>query len=276
MANDISSGLGIRLRLAREAKGLRQEDVADACGVTQQAVQAWEADRSAPRGLQRIAKLAEILGIEPADIRGGGPAVLSKYETHRAVLDSLHANVTDKPLGRILENRPRVEGAQLMATIREEKRAELANCLPEQLRQYVGASLDVRGVPHRFDYLSRRVVGSILYLPVLRGAVSAISLRMALYRIAVANRHYNDFPVPARHYLLAVIPLSLDEVRIPAALLHEGRLFDTLVEVHSDVKSVCAKLVELEEKPTELEEISVPDDWGIDYDPDETPPAPDL
>lgn len=269
MTNDISSDLGTRLRLAREAKGMRQEDVAEGCGVTQQAVQSWEANRSTPRGLQRIAKLAELLGLEPADIRGTPVAVLTHYETRREVTDSMARILEDK---RPYE-RPRFEGAQLTSLIREERRAELLNCLPENLRPHVGATLDIRGTPHRFDYLSRRVVAGLVYLPAMKGMVSPTALRLSLYRIAVANRHYNDFPVPDRHYLLAVIPTPSVDVRIPKALQNEGRLFDTSVEIHADIKTVCARIVELEEKQTELEEITESQVWYEDLDFDESPPS---
>jgi transcriptional regulator with XRE-family HTH domain len=274
MTNDISSDLGTRLRLAREAKGLRQEDVAESCGVTQQAVQAWEANRSTPRGLQRIAKLAELLGIEPADIRAPS---LPYYDARRVVADGL-MHILDTKVAeprRIYERAPierhRVAGPVIRA-IQEERQVELLKCLPDNLRQHVGGSFDIRGIKYRYDYMSKRVVASVIYLSSIHTSFPLMPMRMALYRLALANRHANDFPAPGMHYLLAVISMTPGEGRIPLALQHEGRMFDTAVEVHSDMKSVCDRIIELEATPTELEEISQVSYW----DEEENSPPPEI
>lgn len=152
-------------------------------------------DLGARLRLQRIAKLAELLGIEPSDIRDV-PLVSepkSEYETRRMVVDNLAQLVARRV--DVVE-RPRIEGRPLTSAIRDERRAEFVDCLPEHLRPFAGGALDVRGMQYRFDYLSRKTVASILYAPLLHDMVSPASLRMALYRLAVAAKQYNDFPRP--------------------------------------------------------------------------------
>ena len=56
-----------QIKAARQARGLTQKAVGDALGVTRQYVYAWEAGRRNP-GPKHLAKLAEVLGLEIADL----------------------------------------------------------------------------------------------------------------------------------------------------------------------------------------------------------------
>ncbi|MEM7301882.1 MAG: helix-turn-helix transcriptional regulator [Pseudomonadota bacterium] len=52
---------GIRIREAREAAGLTQQQIADACEVTRGAVSGWEKGRNSPTG-QRLIVLSRMIG----------------------------------------------------------------------------------------------------------------------------------------------------------------------------------------------------------------------
>lgn len=71
MTNDLHP-----LRQAREARGLTQEVLADRCGVTKQAVSAWERSESQPQGPARMLLSAALL--QPIDV------VDSWFERERA------------------------------------------------------------------------------------------------------------------------------------------------------------------------------------------------
>lgn len=59
--------IGARIRAARMARGLTQKTVADALGINDRHVQAWEAGRRNP-GPKHLAKLAEVLGLQVTDL----------------------------------------------------------------------------------------------------------------------------------------------------------------------------------------------------------------
>lgn len=55
--------IGERIKRARLAKGLTQQDVADGVGVSLISVSNWEVDKTIPKGAN-LAKLAEFLGVD--------------------------------------------------------------------------------------------------------------------------------------------------------------------------------------------------------------------
>ena len=59
--------IGARIRAARHRRGLSQKQVGDALGINDRHVQAWESGRRNP-GPKHLAKLAEVLGLEIADL----------------------------------------------------------------------------------------------------------------------------------------------------------------------------------------------------------------
>ena len=72
-----------RIQSLRKAKGITQEHLADAVGVSRQAVSKWEAEQSVP-DLERVVAMAEyfdvttdyiLRGIEPAPKKGSGSRV---------------------------------------------------------------------------------------------------------------------------------------------------------------------------------------------------------
>lgn len=54
---------GERIREARQAKGLTQQDLADALGVQRAAVSQWEKDQTSPTN-DKLAKLSEMLSVD--------------------------------------------------------------------------------------------------------------------------------------------------------------------------------------------------------------------
>ncbi len=69
MARPFPVRMGERLRTARKAKGLTQEDLAYKVGVTTNYLSAIERDKKLPT-LQRLADLAKAVGRRPADLLG--------------------------------------------------------------------------------------------------------------------------------------------------------------------------------------------------------------
>lgn len=61
--NEATKALAFRIRLARERKGLTQTELAKLIGSSQQAVGSWEVGRQQPRGILRIARLCDTLGV---------------------------------------------------------------------------------------------------------------------------------------------------------------------------------------------------------------------
>ena len=59
--------IGHTIKAARLSRGLTLAELGNALGVTRQYVQAWEAGRRNP-GPKHLAKLAEVLGLEIADL----------------------------------------------------------------------------------------------------------------------------------------------------------------------------------------------------------------
>lgn len=65
--------IGTRIRRARERKRMRQQDLADALGVSRTTVDAWENDRSYPRS--SIGAIEDVLGISLNDSAGHGDSI---------------------------------------------------------------------------------------------------------------------------------------------------------------------------------------------------------
>jgi len=59
--------IGTRIKTARQARGLTLAEVGNTLGIDGRHVQAWEAGRRNP-GPKHLAKLAEVLGLEIADL----------------------------------------------------------------------------------------------------------------------------------------------------------------------------------------------------------------
>jgi transcriptional regulator with XRE-family HTH domain len=62
--------VGEKLRKAREKRGLTQRQVAELVGVSQPAIQRWEAGDGSPRP-KKLRKVAEVYGLRPQDLIPG-------------------------------------------------------------------------------------------------------------------------------------------------------------------------------------------------------------
>ena len=70
---ETAAGMGARIRAARLAQGLTQEDLARAVGVTRSAVAQWETGRAGQVG-GNLTRLAQTLGTGPAYLLNGSDA----------------------------------------------------------------------------------------------------------------------------------------------------------------------------------------------------------
>ncbi|MCW3477670.1 helix-turn-helix domain-containing protein [Rhodovastum sp. RN2-1] len=83
--SDPRAGAGARIRAARQARGMTQEALARAVGVTRSAVAQWETDRSGQVG-GNLARVAHALGVAAEYLltgalpAGGGPAAADGTE----------------------------------------------------------------------------------------------------------------------------------------------------------------------------------------------------
>jgi Zn-dependent peptidase ImmA (M78 family)/transcriptional regulator with XRE-family HTH domain len=75
-----ASGLGSRLRQARELAGFNQQEAADAAGVVREVISYWENDRRVP-GYVQLTRLAEALGVS-VDYLLGNEAEPAAAEEH--------------------------------------------------------------------------------------------------------------------------------------------------------------------------------------------------
>lgn len=76
------TGMGARIRAARQAAQLTQLGLAEAVGVSRSAVAQWETDRSGQVGVN-LAKVASVLGVSPTYLLNGtvGPEGSSAAES---------------------------------------------------------------------------------------------------------------------------------------------------------------------------------------------------
>jgi transcriptional regulator with XRE-family HTH domain len=69
-SSDFRKRVGLRIRSARERKGLSQTQLAHQLGVSNTQVSRWETGRGLPLG--HLDELSEALGMSPEQIFGGG------------------------------------------------------------------------------------------------------------------------------------------------------------------------------------------------------------
>ena len=87
MSDGHRAGNGIRLRLARQARGFSQQQVADMAGVSRQAISAVESGSSDP-SLRVAFALASAMGMTIEALFGADDAVLPVAATPAAPLGS--------------------------------------------------------------------------------------------------------------------------------------------------------------------------------------------
>jgi len=94
------SSLGGQIKLLRKTRGMSQEDLAKAIGVSKQAISAYETEARDPNPEQR-AKLAEFFGLSEAGLFGApscSPEILEALQNPIAVQGLLLINKSDKDL----------------------------------------------------------------------------------------------------------------------------------------------------------------------------------
>ena len=87
--------IGARIRRARQLRDMRQQDLADALGVSRNSVDSWENDRSFPQ--RKLARLEQVLGVslsgEPARQE---PPLIAGDEWERSVLEDPNLDAETK------------------------------------------------------------------------------------------------------------------------------------------------------------------------------------
>ena len=78
------SRIGTTIRRARERKRMRQQDLADALGVSRATVDAWENDRAYPRS--SIGAIEDVLGISLGDAPAAAGKLIPEDDWETAVL----------------------------------------------------------------------------------------------------------------------------------------------------------------------------------------------
>lgn len=121
-----------RIARLRENAGLTLQEIADAAGVSYQAVQKWEAGKSMPRGAEKQKIVSEMLRTTPAYLLYGDTNALSvRTATERpAGADLPDAVRGTRPHGKM----GLITLCSSLARMLEEKTNELA-LLQERLRQ---------------------------------------------------------------------------------------------------------------------------------------------
>ncbi len=76
---NMSKTLGTRISELRKAKGLKQDDIAEALGVSAQAVSKWENDISCP-DITALPKLARLLGVTVDELLSGEERATAETE----------------------------------------------------------------------------------------------------------------------------------------------------------------------------------------------------
>lgn len=79
---DLASGLGARLRQAREWAGFNQQEAAAVTGISREIISYWENERRTP-GLAQLTRLAEAYGTSVGSLLGQGPSSASSDDAAR-------------------------------------------------------------------------------------------------------------------------------------------------------------------------------------------------
>lgn len=281
------------IRQAREAKGWRQEDLAERLSVTKQAVQQWESGETSPRGARR-ARLCDALGLLETDMEAFSAG---ESFTRTAIDELVHINTEIAALQKLAEEDPteqrmqislhqlrnrkamlerKMHETQAQTTIRRnapqvhrpfgaEVIQELRRRMPEPYRQYAGETIVVRGARLPYSYVGKKVVAQTTY-GTPNGASNSLTRSIA-WRLAVAMHGRGDVPLKDAHYLLGVIelPNGIDTNRVHPSIIAECGIVGINIETFNDLDGFVTRVLELENKPTEAAEVFA----SMQYSPDE-------
>lgn len=222
--------IGTRIKAAREAKGMSQVDLARALGITAQSVYGWESGRSLPKGMTRISRICEALGLKTSDLTD----------------DRLERDVARASL-------------DLPALLRAE--------LPPNLHSYIDRVVELQGTRARMAYMSRKVC---VLMPRAIGSpergMMPFGVQNALYKLTVLRHSFGDYPLSDRHYLAAVVDLDDQDLSIPAPILAEARILGLGIMQFASMRDVAEEIIRLEAAPTDVEEAFKS---AQNYEPDE-------
>lgn len=246
---------GQQIKAAREAKDMRQEDLAQALGVTQQAVQKWEAMEAAPTRSPFLQPLCDFLGLElPEQTRHINRRMIA-HPSAEAIYDEERGQYEPPPvLRRSIRDVPRRPPSALPST--DEVLAMLQEAMPEDLQRNVRQIVLVGDKPYPFSYCSQRVIAHIVQGN--PNGVSSMLFRVAAWRMAMACIVNNDTQIPNRHYVLVSLAPphgSPETFRVSAQLKKEAGLMNFQVIEAPDIPTVVDRIRRLEDTPTEFDEF---------------------
>lgn len=256
---------GKQIEEARKVKNWRQEDLAEALGVTQQAVQKWEAKEDPPRS-QHLERLCTLLDLPFPELprRSAGGTLLAPPDMFASdAQPQERVSIASSPALRRVSSTTATTG-------RLRTSSEVANSLrallPPDIQKYSGAPVLLHGRRYPFPYVSSRVVVNIVF-----GGSQGIPLtlaRAAAWRLMLMKASGSGaYSMDDKHYLLAVLPLAGDEgpVDLGSYLPVESKITGILIEPLSDMGALAQRIVELEKTPTEMEDFL--ESVNLDDDP---------
>lgn len=88
--------LAIRMKEAREAAGLTQQQLADACGLSPQSVSAWERGRAESLLAEHLFKIADKLQVNPRWLATGEAENLGPQTALSEILRGLESMTADQ------------------------------------------------------------------------------------------------------------------------------------------------------------------------------------
>lgn len=132
--SNASTVVGRRIREARELRHLSQADLAQALGRTPTSISYWESGQRSP-GLEEIVRLAEVLGVEPAELLPSRPPrVLARAQASQLAVGEL-AEIVDRVVAQY-------EGAGLPPFLRPAAKAS-----PSDMASMIVQSADQANPP---------------------------------------------------------------------------------------------------------------------------------
>ena len=97
------TGIGERIKTLRKAVGMRQQELADALGVSTNIISKWENGLARPSSGDNISKLSEALGVSPTTLMFGNSILTT--EDSRSVAEKFEMlNVENKELVEMIIN----------------------------------------------------------------------------------------------------------------------------------------------------------------------------
>lgn len=229
----------------REQKQLSQDQLADAVGVSQQAVANWENGKSRPKGT-RLDKLYDVLGREFKEEMETNP------ELAALSLSPVTRNTPRERVGMPPPNdpAPRITLAvnPLARNLAEELEQEIRGRLPDYLQENLGRAVTLAGHKWQADYLSDTVHieflsfdQSRIHRSILAERLRRIALRMLTIRLIQGDHVSGLLSV-----IIVISPSSQTSI-LPSSVLFELALHQIEVAFVQSAEQAAGLLMGIEQ-----------------------------